>query len=184
MTERVIDVRTLIFPIPPRLPLFPSTRHPLLRNPKNTGSNSTHISEPQILISSGAHLSRYLVQLAMHHHFRSYVPFIKTPWVRSMSTTAFVYLMSVATKRYGNIPTCKGEDDGTIFTEFLRESRYPTEQKHVKWEEVRDILEKYKVSRITKSPTFRTVKFTRRIGPSSSRSATRYFQKLPGREPT
>lgn len=97
-----------------------------------------------ILISSGAHLSRYLVQLAMHHHFRSYVPFIKTPWVRSMSTTTFVYLLSVATKRYGNIPTGKGEDDGTIFSEFLRESRYPTEQKHVKWEQVRDILEKYK----------------------------------------
>jgi len=63
-----------------------------------------------------------------------------------MSTTTFVYLMSVATKRYGDIPTGKGDDDGTIFSEFLRESRYPTEQKHVKWEEVRDILEKYKVS--------------------------------------
>ena len=65
-----------------------------------------------------------------------------------MSTTAFVHLMSVATKRYGDIPTGKGDDDGTIFSEFLRESRYPTEQKHVKWEEVRDILEKYKVSKL------------------------------------
>jgi hypothetical protein len=63
-----------------------------------------------------------------------------------MSTTTFVYLMSVATKRYGDMPTAKGDDDGTIFSEFLRESRYPTEQKHVKWEQVRDILEKYKVS--------------------------------------
>ena len=63
-----------------------------------------------------------------------------------MSTTTFVYLMSVATKRYGDMPTAKGEDDGTIFSEFLRESRYPTEQKHVKWEQVRDILEKHKVS--------------------------------------
>jgi len=63
-----------------------------------------------------------------------------------MPTTPFVYLMSVATKRYGDIPTGKGDDDGTIFSEFLRESRYPTDQKHVKWEEVRDILEKYKVS--------------------------------------
>lgn len=65
-----------------------------------------------------------------------------------MSTTTFVYLLSVATNRYGNIPTGKGEDDGTIFSEFLRESRYPTEQKHVKWEQVRDILEKYKVSEL------------------------------------
>ena len=67
-----------------------------------------------------------------------------------MPTTAFVYLMSVATKRYGDIPTGKGDDDGTIFSEFLRESRYPTEQKHVKWEEVRDILEKYKVRKPVK----------------------------------
>ena len=65
-----------------------------------------------------------------------------------MSTSTFVYLLSVATERYGNIPTGKGDDDGTIFSEFLRESRYPTEQKHVKWEQVRDILEKYKVSSI------------------------------------
>lgn len=63
-----------------------------------------------------------------------------------MSTSTFVHLMSVATQRYGNMPTGKGDDDGTIFSEFLRESRYPTEQKHVKWEQVRDILEKYKVS--------------------------------------
>lgn len=67
-----------------------------------------------------------------------------------MSTNSFVYLLSVATKRYGDIPTGKGDDDGTIFSEFLRESRYPTEQKHVKWEEVRDILEKYKVSRLVR----------------------------------
>lgn len=124
--------------------------------PRNPNSNSTHIPELQILISSGAHLSRYLVQLAVHHHFRSYVPFIKTPWVRSMSTSTFVYLMSVATKRYGDVPTGKGDDDGTIFSEFLRESRYPTEQKHVKWEQVRDILEKYKVSNPFRSFISRT----------------------------
>jgi len=88
-----------------------------------------------------------------------------------MPTTAFVYLMSVATKRYGNIPTGKGDDDGTIFSEFLRESRYPTEQKHVKWEEVRDILEKYKVS--TLGYHVLAFRLTRRFGPSSSRSATR-----------
>ena len=125
---------------------------PPLYATQNPDPNSTHIPKLQILITSGAHLSRYLVQLAIHHHFRSYVPFIKTPWVRSMSTTSFVHLMSVAAKRYGNMPTIKGDDDGTIFSEFLRESRYPTEQKHVKWEEVRDILEKYEVSRLVRLP--------------------------------
>lgn len=53
--------------------------------------------------------------------------------------------MSIATKEYGNIPTAKGEDDGTIFNEFLRGSRHPAEMKPVKWEEIRDIVEKYKV---------------------------------------
>ena len=106
----------------------------------------------------------------MHHYFRSYVPFIKTPWVRSMSITTFVYLMSVATKRYGNIPPGKGDDDGTIFSEFLRESRYPTEQKHVKWEEVSDILEKYKASQLFNSSG---VSPTDIIPSSSFHSATR-----------
>jgi hypothetical protein len=98
-----------------------------------------------------------------------------------MSTCTFVYLMSVATKRYGDIPIGKGDDDGTIFSEFLRESRYPTEQKHVKWEEVRDILEKYKVSRLSSALG---MKLTPRILQSSSRSAIRYLQKLSDREPT
>ena len=87
-----------------------------------------------------------------------------------MSTISFVYLMSVATKRYGDMPTAKGEDDGTIFSEFLRESRYPTEQKHVKWEQVRDILEKYKVS----NPVcILDPMFIRRSRTSSSRSVSR-----------
>lgn len=81
-----------------------------------------------------------------------------------MSTSTFVYIMSVATKRYGDIPTAKGDDDGTIFSEFLRESRYPTEQKHVKWEQVRDILEKYKVSDLLQ-PSYPRYKAHLTMGP-------------------
>jgi hypothetical protein len=89
-----------------------------------------------------------------------------------MSTSTFVYLLSVATKRYGDIPTAKGDDDGTIFSEFLRESRYPTEQKHVKWEQVRDILEKYKVKNHL-TPHNIYAKLIRRSGSSSFPSAIR-----------
>jgi hypothetical protein len=40
----------------------------------------------------------------------------------------------------------KGEDDGSLFSSFLKESRLPTQLKHVSWEAIRDILETYKVS--------------------------------------
>jgi hypothetical protein len=89
-----------------------------------------------------------------------------------MSTTSFAHFMSVAMKRYGDIPTAKGDDDGTIFSEFLRESRYPTEQRHVKWEQVKDILEKYKVSTLLLLNVL-DVRLIRRSCPSLSRSAIR-----------
>ena len=47
---------------------------------------------------------------------------------------------------YKEIPLAKGEDDGTIFWNFLKEARLPPELKSVGWEEVRDILEVYKVA--------------------------------------
>lgn len=46
---------------------------------------------------------------------------------------------------YKEIPIGKGEDDGSIFSNFLKESRLPKELKSVSWEDVRNILEVYKV---------------------------------------
>jgi hypothetical protein len=63
-----------------------------------------------------------------------------------MPLPIFTHLLSIATKQFGNIPTGKGDDDGSIFNDFLRGSRYPAEMKSIKWEDVRDIIEKYKVS--------------------------------------
>ncbi|OBZ71326.1 hypothetical protein A0H81_08366 [Grifola frondosa] len=97
-----------------------------------------------ILLSSGAHLSRYLAQCAMHHYFRTQVPFIKTPWVRSIPLPVFTHFIAVSSRMYGNIPIGKGEDDGSIFHGLLKQSRYPTEQRAAKWENLRDVLEKYK----------------------------------------
>lgn len=45
---------------------------------------------------------------------------------------------------YGEIPLAKGEDDGSMFSSFLKESRLPAELKSVSWEEIRDILQVYK----------------------------------------
>ncbi|KAF8195571.1 hypothetical protein BJ912DRAFT_1021259 [Pholiota molesta] len=64
-----------------------------------------------ILLTSGAHLSRYLIQIAIHHYFHTQAHFIKTPWVR-------------------NIPL-RGEDDGSLFTTFLKESRLPITMKTI-----------------------------------------------------
>lgn len=101
----------------------------------------------QILLSSGATLSRYLIQVAVHHYFRTTShPFIKTTWTRSIPFPVFAHFLKVAADMYGEIPLAKGEDDGSVFASFLKESRLPTEIKSVKWEEIRDILEIYKVS--------------------------------------
>ncbi|THH01557.1 hypothetical protein EW026_g1174 [Hermanssonia centrifuga] len=97
------------------------------------------------LLSSGAHLSRYLVQCAMHHFYRTaQVPFIKTPWVRSMDLRVFTYFQKIAVDLYGNVPLGKGDDDGSLFESIIKESRFPIEQRSIKWETLRDILEKFK----------------------------------------
>jgi len=98
-----------------------------------------------IMISSGAHLSRYLAQCAIHHYFRAQVHFIKTRWVRSVSLPVFTHFMTVAARMYGDIPTGKGDDDGAIFSALLKTSRLPTESRG-KWETLKEVVEKYKVS--------------------------------------
>ncbi|RPD62424.1 hypothetical protein L226DRAFT_332261 [Lentinus tigrinus ALCF2SS1-7] len=97
-----------------------------------------------ILLGSGAHLSRYLVQLAMHHYFRTQVTFIKARWVRTLTFPVFAHFLAIAARMYGNIPAGKGEDDGNILSLYLKQSRFPTEYRAASWEQVRDVVEKYK----------------------------------------
>jgi hypothetical protein len=52
----------------------------------------------------------------------------------------FAYFLKLAADVYGDIPCAKGEDDGWMFSTFLKEStqsRYPTGMKTVVWEEIR-----------------------------------------------
>ena len=65
-----------------------------------------------MLLSSGAHISRYLVQLAVHHYFRTGVPFIKHAWVRLLPLPVFSYFLKLASDTLGHFSTSKGEDDG------------------------------------------------------------------------
>ena len=103
------------------------------------------LSTAQILLGSGAHLSRYLVQLAMHHYFRTQVTFIKARWVRTLTFPVFAHFLAIAARMYGNVPAGKGEDDGNILSLYLKQSRFPTEYRAASWEQVRDVVEKYKV---------------------------------------
>ncbi|KAJ7505323.1 hypothetical protein B0H11DRAFT_415511 [Mycena galericulata] len=98
-----------------------------------------------ILLASGAHLSRYLVQVAFHHFFYSQSHFIKPsmPWVRHVPLATFSYFLSLAAEKYGDIPRAKGEDDGALFATFIKEAKFPPESQRVSWETIRDIFENY-----------------------------------------
>ncbi|KAJ3791217.1 hypothetical protein GGU10DRAFT_338191 [Lentinula aff. detonsa] len=97
-----------------------------------------------ILMTSGAHLSRYLVQIAIHHYFFTQTHFVKTKWTRNVPFPVFLHFMQLATTRYGEIPREKGQDDGSLFLTFLKEGRHPPSLKSISWETIRDILEIYK----------------------------------------
>ncbi|KAF5385682.1 hypothetical protein D9757_005531 [Collybiopsis confluens] len=97
-----------------------------------------------ILISSGAHVSRYLIQIAMHHYFHTQShPFVKTKWVRNIKFEVFVHFMQLGAEMYGEIPREKGQDDGSLFNSFVRERSYPVSMRSTTWETIRDILEKH-----------------------------------------
>ncbi|KDR82830.1 hypothetical protein GALMADRAFT_220831 [Galerina marginata CBS 339.88] len=96
-----------------------------------------------ILLSSGAHLSRYLIQVAIHHYFYTHSHFVKTNWVRHVPLHVIAYFLKLAQQRYGEIPWAKGEDDGSIFTTFLKESRLPAPMKTVTWETIKTLMETY-----------------------------------------
>ena len=73
------------------------------------------------------------------------MPFVKTPWVRSMSLANFTYFQATAVRLFGEIPLRKGDDDGAVLEAVIKESRYPADQRKTKTERLQEILEKYKV---------------------------------------
>ena len=63
----------------------------------------------------------------MHHYYRTaQVPFVKTPWVRSMDLAVFTHFQAAAVRMFGNVPLGKGDDDdGATFEAVIKESRFP-----------------------------------------------------------
>lgn len=100
----------------------------------------------QVLLNSGAHLSRYLVQIAAHHYFRSFCPFIKTPWVRTLSLATLSHFLKLSSEKFGTINTIKGEDDGSVFRHFIKESRMRADRRGLATDAIAEMLDKGKVS--------------------------------------
>ncbi|KAI0034641.1 hypothetical protein K488DRAFT_45049, partial [Vararia minispora EC-137] len=123
VTERVLSVRPV-----PRCSLF----------------ISLYTVSAQILLTSGAHISRYLVQLAVHHYFRTPVPFIKHPWVKLLPLPVFAHFLNLATTHLGDFSTTKGEDDGSVFCLFVKESRMPAGSRTVNADVIVEMLARYK----------------------------------------
>ncbi|KAH9065316.1 hypothetical protein EDB87DRAFT_1595164 [Lactarius vividus] len=97
-----------------------------------------------VLLSSGAHLSRYLVQVAVHHYFRSSCPFIKTPWVRTLSWGTLSHFLKLSSKIFDTINMAKGEDDGSVFRHFIKESRTRADRRGLATDAIAEMLDKGK----------------------------------------
>ncbi|KAI5986146.1 hypothetical protein EDD15DRAFT_2389952 [Pisolithus albus] len=107
-----------------------------------------------ILFNSGAHVSRYLLQVAIHHFYRGNSHFIKTPWVRSISPSVFSYFQKVAAEMFDNeVPVGKHEDDGSKFHAFLKDGRHSLQMREKHWEEIRDLFQRYKDPLMCQLPT-------------------------------
>ena len=62
-----------------------------------------------------------------------------------MDLDVFTYFQAAAVRLFGSIPFGKGDDDGAIVEQVIKQSRLPAEQRKVKLESLLEILEKYKV---------------------------------------
>jgi hypothetical protein len=54
--------------------------------------------------------------------------------------------MKQASERFGAINIAKGEDDGAVFRNFIRESRRPGDRRGLATDTIAEMLEKGKVS--------------------------------------
>jgi hypothetical protein len=54
--------------------------------------------------------------------------------------------MKLSSERFGTINIAKGEDDGTVFRNFIRESRRGSDRRSLATDTIVEMLEKGKVS--------------------------------------
>lgn len=73
------------------------------------------------MISSGARVSRYLIQSIIGHYTKaSPVKRIRGRWCRSMKYTSFAHWVAIGAARYGDaMNVVKGQDDASIIEHYM-----------------------------------------------------------------
>lgn len=119
------------------------------------------------MISSGAHVSRYLIQSVIGHYTKgvsgtlclsssktnksqgNIVKHIRGSWCRSMKYTAFAHFVNLGATRYGaDVDILKGGGDAAIIESYI--SAKTSSNHHMnpenldeRWLKVREIFEKF-----------------------------------------
>ena len=104
----------------------------------------------QILISSGAHVSRHLIQIAVQHYHHGYVSFISRPWVRTLPFAVFSRFLSLASATFSDdfyLPGRKDPDDGEMFENWIieRKRKIGSDEEKEERKVVEDLIERWKV---------------------------------------
>ncbi|KAF8318966.1 hypothetical protein DL93DRAFT_259372 [Clavulina sp. PMI_390] len=100
------------------------------------------------MISSGAHVSRYLIQSIIGHYTKgNIIKHLRSRWCRTMSYTSFAHFVGVGASRYGdNIDVSKGGSDAALIEGYivLKKSSNPSpDVLEEQWTNVRETFEKY-----------------------------------------
>lgn len=104
------------------------------------------------MLSSGAHMSRYLLQCVIGHFTRG-APFkwIRGDWSRSLSYSVFSRFVSIGVDNYGDqVDVSKGNDDASVIEAFVSRKKRASikDDAHCLWEarewiNIQEIFEKY-----------------------------------------
>src|ERR1700712_4201354 len=98
------------------------------------------------MISSGARISRYLIQSIIGHYTKSNpVKHIKGHWCRSMKYSSFAHFVSIGASRYGDdFELGKGVFDTRIIENYVTTKRELGEDEvDERWLEVRAVFERF-----------------------------------------
>lgn len=99
-----------------------------------------------ILVTSGAHISRYLVQCMMQYRGHS-APhsFIRRQWSHNLSFESFVHFLNIAHERLGykELEWSKNSDDGAVFRQWLVDKKSHGGRTRVSWETIQEMFQTY-----------------------------------------
>ncbi|QRV92374.1 F-box-like domain protein [Ceratobasidium sp. AG-Ba] len=99
-----------------------------------------------ILVNSGAHISRYLVQCMIQYRGHS-APhgFIKRQWSHSLSFESFIHFLNIAHRKLGyrDLEWAKNADDGAVFRQWLSDKKSHASRTRVNWEVIQEMFQIY-----------------------------------------